>query len=128
MRKLFYGTFGYCSKCNHDFTSVEINVKAIKECPVCGAPLYNSEVTEEKFMEKYLALNAKAQKPIQGYKIICVDGNYILAHNPKAVQPFVVWRHNGDLEAYWGHYFNTIEEADLYFAEKAQLKAEKFLD
>jgi hypothetical protein len=48
---------------------------------------------------------------IQGYTIIerakINDVAYVLAENQNAVNPYVVWLKDADLQSYhWGHYFN----------------------
>lgn len=57
-------------------------------------------------------------KTISGYKVLSNNEYVALAYNEKAVQPWVTWQHNGDLNCYWGHYFDTEDEAYQDYLER----------
>ena len=47
------------------------------------------------------------------------DGNYIvLAHWPQSYHEYVTWTIDSELNAYWGHYFGTLEDAEQDFTER----------
>lgn len=54
-----------------------------------------------------------------GYEIIAKRENYVLAHNHKAVLPYVTWGYNyfrgNTPNFFWGHYFKECEEATRDF-------------
>jgi hypothetical protein len=49
------------------------------------------------------------------------DEGFALAHNPKAVQPFVTWEFrsdNGSFDCFWGNYFGTERDAHIDYIER----------
>ena len=57
-----------------------------------------------------------------GYRIIesmhAGTTEFVLGHNPKAVQPYVTWATNGPSDYFWGHYFDTLREAQRDLAKR----------
>ena len=60
----------------------------------------------------------------QGYEIIesCTVGSteFVIGHNPKAVNPYVCWYCKGGDNYFWGTYCNTIEAARENLSERYQ--------
>lgn len=58
-------------------------------------------------------------KSIQNYNIIGnINNRVVLAHNPKAVEPWVVWYLDGDGDAYSGSYFTNRDAAIREFCSR----------
>lgn len=64
-----------------------------------------------------------AEQVNAGYAIVSniVVGNleFVLGHNPKAVQPFVTWEYSPRSGFYWGHYFSDENDAVADLLERA---------
>lgn len=59
-------------------------------------------------------------KTIQGRRIISNTNNrVVLAHNPKAFEPWVVWWLDKDGDAYSGSYFQSRESAIKEFISRS---------
>lgn len=59
-------------------------------------------------------------KTINRYKIIGnINNRVVIAHNPKAVEPWVVWWLDGDGDPYSGSYFSNRNAAAKEFTERA---------
>lgn len=59
-------------------------------------------------------------KTVNGYSFIGnINNRVILAHNPKAVEPWVVWWLDGDGEPYSGSYFINRDAAVREFCARA---------
>ncbi len=59
-------------------------------------------------------------KTIQRYKVVSNTNNrVILAHNPKACEPWVVWWLDGDGDPYSGSYFSSRDAAVKEFIKRS---------
>lgn len=92
-------------------------------------PLLAAELTMEQNANQLDGVinNLPPERPRvqQGYTVLesatAVSVEVVLAHNPKAPQPFVTWRRNqgdGPTDFYWGHYFSSEQEARKDFAKR----------
>lgn len=51
--------------------------------------------------------------------IVVGEFEFVLGHNPKAVQPFVTWEYSPCAGFYWGHYFCDENDAVADLLERA---------
>lgn len=51
--------------------------------------------------------------------IVVGECEFVLGHNPKAVQPFVTWEYSPRAGFYWGHYFCDENDAVADLLERA---------
>lgn len=59
-------------------------------------------------------------KTIMGYSIIGnINNRVVLAHNPRAVEPWVVWRIDSEGDAYSGSYFSNRDAAVKEFISRS---------
>lgn len=59
-------------------------------------------------------------KTVNGYAIVGnINNLVVIAHNPKAVEPWVVWNLDSDGDPYSGSYFSSREAAVREFCERA---------
>lgn len=59
-------------------------------------------------------------KTVNGYSFVGnINNRVVLAHNPKAAEPWVVWNLDGDGDPYSGSYFSNRESAAREFCERA---------
>jgi len=57
------------------------------------------------------------------------DLQYVLAHTPGQVQPFVTWvRRKDDKSTFWGHYFKKREDAERDLKYRAGLLTEREIE
>lgn len=59
-------------------------------------------------------------KTIMGYSIIGnINNRVVLAHNPRAVEPWVVWRVDSEGDTYSGSYFSNRDAAVKEFISRS---------
>ena len=59
-------------------------------------------------------------KTVNGYSFVGnINNRVVLAHNPKAAEPWVVWNLDSDGDTYSGSYFSNRKSAVKEFCERA---------
>lgn len=53
-----------------------------------------------------------------GATVLAKMSGVVLAKRDTEYQPYVTWMINRDGDTYWGHYFNTEEEAAMDWADR----------
>lgn len=57
-------------------------------------------------------------RKFNGYRVMAIHNKFAIACNPRAVEPWVVWRIDKDGDFYGGNYFSDKSSAVSFFRSK----------